>query len=60
MCIRDSRYFCLMALAIYAVKCGITDRKRVKADMDSLVPFLSLIHICAAERRQALVEGVLP
>ena len=37
------RYFCLMALAIYAVKCGITDRKRVKADMDSLVPFLDSV-----------------
>ena len=32
-----------MALAIYAVKCGITDRDRVKADMDSLVPFLDSI-----------------
>lgn len=37
------RYFCLMALAIYAVKCGITDRNRVKADMESLVPFLDSI-----------------
>ena len=37
------RYFCLMALAIYAVKCGITDRERVKADMDSLVPFLDSV-----------------
>ncbi len=26
------RYFCIMALAVFAVKCGITDRKRVKAD----------------------------
>lgn len=26
------RYFCIMALAIFAVKCGITDRERVKAD----------------------------
>ena len=33
----------LMALAIYAVKCGITDRERVKADMDSLVPFLDSV-----------------
>lgn len=32
-----------MALAIYAVKCGITDRDRVKADMESLVPFLDSI-----------------
>lgn len=37
------RYFCLMALAIYAVKCGITDRERVKADMESLVPFLNSV-----------------
>lgn len=37
------RYFCLMALAIFATKCGITDRERVKADMESLVPFLDSI-----------------
>lgn len=37
------RYFCLMALAIFAVKCGITDRDRVKTDMESLVPFLDFI-----------------
>ena len=37
------RYFCLMALAIFAVKCGITDRDRVMADMESLVPFLNSI-----------------
>lgn len=37
------RYFCLMALAVFAVKCGITDRERVKADMESLVPFLDSI-----------------
>lgn len=37
------RYFCLMALAIFATKCGITDRERVKADMESLVPFLNTI-----------------
>ena len=37
------RYFCLMALAIFATKCGITDRGRVKADMESLVPFLDSI-----------------
>lgn len=37
------RYFCLMALAIFAVKCGITDRERVKADMESLVPFMNLV-----------------
>ena len=37
------RYFCLMALAIFAVKCGIEDRERVKADMEALVPFLDSI-----------------
>lgn len=37
------RYFCLMALAIFAVKCGIADRERVKSDMESLVPFLDSI-----------------
>lgn len=37
------RYFCLMALAIFAVKCGITDRDRVRADMEGLVPFLRSI-----------------
>lgn len=37
------RYFCLMALAIFAVKCGITDRDRVKADMESLVPFMNAV-----------------
>ncbi len=26
------RYFCIMTLAVFAVKCGITDRARVKAD----------------------------
>lgn len=30
------RYFCIMALAIFAVKCGILDKKRVKADAMSL------------------------
>lgn len=37
------RYFCLMALAVFATKCGITDRERVKADMEELVPFLDSI-----------------
>lgn len=32
------RYFSLMALAIFAVKCGITDRDKVKKDMESLIP----------------------
>lgn len=31
------RYFCVMALAIFAVKCGILDRERVKADAMSLM-----------------------
>ena len=37
------RYFCLMALAIFAVKCGIDDRDRVRSDMDALVPFLNSV-----------------
>ena len=37
------RYFCLMALAVFAVKCGITDRERVRADMESLVPYMNLV-----------------
>ncbi len=37
------RYFCLMALAIFAVKCGITDRNRVRSDMEALVPWMNLI-----------------
>ena len=37
------RYFCLMALAIFAVKCGVTDRERVRADMESLVPYMNLV-----------------
>lgn len=34
------RYFCVMCLAIYAVKCGIFDKERVKSDAMSLLPFL--------------------
>lgn len=37
------RYFCLMALAIFAVKCGIDDRDRVRSDMEALVPFLNSV-----------------
>ena len=32
------RYFCVMALAIFAAKCGIDDLKRVRADALSLLP----------------------
>lgn len=31
------RYFCVMALAIFAVKCGIFDKKRVQKDAESLI-----------------------
>lgn len=34
------RYFCIMALAIYAAKCGIYDRDEVKAAAMGLVPYL--------------------
>lgn len=37
------RYFCLMALAVFAVKCGIEDGGRVRADMESLVPYMNLV-----------------
>ncbi len=38
------RYFAVMALAIFAVKCGITDRERVKADAMSLLPLFNAIN----------------
>jgi hypothetical protein len=38
------RYFCMMALAIYAAKCGIYDRERVKADAMRLVPHMTSIN----------------
>lgn len=38
------RYFCLMSLAIFGVKCGI-GKDKVRADMESLVPFFNLIDI---------------
>lgn len=34
------RYFCIMALAIFAAKCGIYDRDEVKAAAMGLVPYL--------------------
>ena len=34
------RYFCIMALAIYAAKCGIYDRDEVRAAAMGLVPYL--------------------
>ena len=35
------RYFCIMALAIFAAKCGILDRERVKADAMSLMGIMN-------------------
>ena len=35
------RYFCIMALAIYASKCGIIDKDRVKADAIKLQPLFN-------------------
>lgn len=37
------RYFCVMALAIFAVKCGIDDVERVKADAMNLLPYLQTL-----------------
>lgn len=37
------RYFDVMCLAIYAVKCGISEDE-VRKDADSLIPFLNAIH----------------
>ncbi len=37
------RYFCVMALAIFAAKCGILDREKVKADAVSLIPVFNFI-----------------
>lgn len=34
------RYFCIMALAIYAAKCGIYDREEIKRTAMGLVPYL--------------------
>lgn len=38
------RYFCVMALVIFAVKCGITDRDEVKADAMTLLPLFNRIN----------------
>lgn len=38
------RYFCVMCLAIYAAKCGIYDRDRVRADALSLLPHFNSIN----------------
>lgn len=38
------RYFCIMALAIYAAKCGIYDRDEVKASAMALVPYLDSLN----------------
>lgn len=38
------RYFCIMALAIYAAKCGIYDRDEVKAAAMGLVPYLDSLN----------------
>lgn len=38
------RYFCIMMLAIFAVKCGICDREKVRADALSLIPYFTDIN----------------
>lgn len=38
------RYFCIMALAIYAAKCGIYDREEVKGVAMELVPYLNSLN----------------
>lgn len=38
------RYFCIMALAIYAAKCGIYDRDEVKSVAMGLVPYLDSLN----------------
>lgn len=38
------RYFCIMALAIYAAKCGIYERKEVKSVAMGLVPYLDSLN----------------
>lgn len=38
------RYFCIMCLAIFAVKCGIYDEDRVRADALALVPYLDSLN----------------
>lgn len=41
------RYFCVMALAVFAAKCGIADVGRVRADAMSLLPALNRFPGCA-------------
>lgn len=36
------RYFAVMCLAIYAVKCGITDRDRILRDAENLIPTFNM------------------
>ena len=38
------RYFCIMALAVYAAKCGIYDRDEVKRAAMGLVPYLDSLN----------------
>lgn len=38
------RYFCVMALAIYAAKCGIYDTAKVKADAMALIPHFNALN----------------
>jgi len=37
------RYFCVMALAIFAAKCGIYDRDRIYEDAKALLPYFNSI-----------------
>ena len=41
------RYFCIMTLAVFAAKCGITDHEQVKADAMALLPALNRFPGCA-------------
>lgn len=51
------RYFCIMALAIFAAKCGIYDRQRVKRDaMELLGPFNM---VAAAPFTEADIDSAL-
>lgn len=46
------RYFCIMTLAIYAAKCGIYDREKVRADAIDLLP-----HFNEIERKHPFTEA---
>lgn len=37
------RYFCVMTLAVFAAKCGILDKERVKKDAMALIPIFNKI-----------------